>query len=171
MNVIQTAQKYIGYLEHSSEELLGVFNANVGRGGYTIFAYFISKYYRWRNFYGVPWCALFVHSVFIEAFGKARAKQLLGKPHPGSRVLYRRLKRKGQITDIPSEGCIAFLTNGTRIDHCGIVVCVEDGDVITVEGNTTDPTGIFEEREGGAVAQRVRKLTDPALVCYGKVGN
>ena len=168
--VVKTAQKYIGYLEHLDNDLLGVFTANPGKGGCTIFAYLINRAYRWRNFSGVPWCATFVHSVFIEALGKKEAKKLLGKPYPGTRVLYRRFKRKGKLTDQPKAGDIIFLTNGGGVvDHCGIVVEVDGDRVITIEGNTTDTTGVFEEHEGGAVAQRVRELTDPAIVCYGEV--
>lgn len=163
--MIEAAKKWVGYLEHKSEELLGVYRANVGKGGCTIFADIIRRHYRWRNFMGLPWCATFVHAVFIEAYGKERARKMLGKPHPGSRVLYRRLKH----TDKPTVGCVVFLTNGSRVDHCGIVVAVEGDTVITVEGNTVDPSGVFAEHEGGAVAQRVRKLTDPAIVCYGEV--
>lgn len=168
--VVKTAQKYIGYLEHLSDDLLGVFQANTGKGGATIFAYLISRAYRWRNFSGLPWCATFVHAVFIEALGKAKARKLLGKPHPGARVLHRRLKRRGLLTDKPSEGAIIFLTNGSgRVDHCGIVACVDGDAVISIEGNTVDPSGVFEKHEGGAVAQRVRKLTDPKIICYGGV--
>jgi hypothetical protein len=165
--VVKTAQKYIGYLEHLDNDLLGLFTANTGKGGCTIFAYLVNRAYRWRNFSGLPWCATFVHSVFIEALGKEKARKLLGKPHPGTRVLYRRFKRNGKLTNTPKPGDIAFLTNGRRIDHCGIVVCIEEGRVVTIEGNTIDPSGVFQKHEGGAVAQRVRKLTDHAIVCYG----
>ena len=116
---------------------------------------------------GLPWCAAFVHAVYIEALGKEKARKLLGKPHPGSRVLMRRFKRRGRLTDTPKVGDIIFLTNGDGlVSHCGIVVCVEDDTVTTVEGNTIDPTGGVKRHEGGAVAQRVRKLTDPAIICY-----
>lgn len=166
--VVKTAQKYIGYLEHLTNDMLGVFMANTGKGGCTIFAYLINRAYKRRNFSGLPWCATFVYAVFIEALGKEEARKLLGKPHPGSRVLLRRFKRR--LTDKPKAGDIIFLTNGDgRVNHCGIVVCVEGEEIITIEGNTTDPTGVFEEHEGGAVAQRVRKLTDPKIICYGGV--
>jgi len=168
--IVKTAQKYIGYLEHLDNDLLGVFTANSGKGGCTIFAYLINKSYRWRNFSGLPWCATFVHAVFIEALSKEKARKMLGKPHPGTRVLYRRLKRKDRLTDTPKEGDLIFLTNGSgRVDHCGIVVYLERDMVITVEGNTVDPSGVFEKHEGGAVAQRVRELTDPKIICYGEV--
>ena len=168
--VVKTAKKYIGYLEHWNDDLIGVFGANVGKGGHTIFAHHIRRAYPWRNFNGVPWCATFVHSVFLEALGKQRARELLGKPHPGTRVLLKRFRRRGMLTDRPRQGDLIFLTNGSgRADHCGIVVEVEPDRVITIEGNTTDPTGIFQPHEGGAVAQRVRRLDDPAILCYGGV--
>lgn len=167
--VVKTAQKYIGYLEHLTNDMLSVFMANPGKGGCTVFTQIIGSAYRWRNFSGLPWCATFVHAVFLEALGKEKARQLLGKPHPGTRILYRRFKRKGRLTDTPNDGDIVFLTNGSKVDHCGIVVCVEEDRIITVEGNTTDPSGVFEKHEGGAVAQRVRMLTDPTIVCYGEV--
>lgn len=163
--VVKTAQKYIGYLEHLSNDALSMFHANTGKGGCTIFAHIVGTAYRWRNFSGLPWCATFVHAVFIEALGKEKARKILGKPHPGARVLMRRMK----LTDKPKEGDVIFLTNGGKVDHCGIVVCVEEDRVITIEGNTVDPSGVFEKHEGGAVAQRVRELTDPAIVCYGEV--
>ena len=167
--VVEIAKHYVGYLEHTTDDMIGVFRANVGKGGCTLFAWIISMHYRWRNFMGVSWCATFVHAVFIEALGKEQARKLLGKPHPGTRVLMRRLKRKGKLSDTPKEGCIVFLANKDKVDHVGIVVGVEEGRIITVEGNTTDPSGIFAEHEGGAVAQRVRKIDDPKIICYGEV--
>lgn len=165
--VVKTAQKYIGYMEHLSNDMLSMFHGNMGKGGCTIFAHIISKAYKRRNFSGLPWCATFVHAVFIEALGKEKARKILGKPHPGSRVLLRRFRRR--LTDNPKAGDIIFLTNGGRVNHCGIVIGVDGNEIITIEGNTVDPSGVFEKHEGGAVAQRVRKLTDPAIVCYGEV--
>lgn len=168
--VVSTAQKYVGYLEHSTNDLLGVYQVNTGKGGCTIFAYIISRAYRWRNFQGLPWCATFVHSVFIEALGREKARELIGKPNPGTKVLYRRLRRKGKLTNEPKAGDVIFLTNGSgNVEHCGIVVCVDSDSVITIEGNTVDPNGVFKEYEGGAVAQKVRKLTDSKIICYGEV--
>lgn len=168
--VVKTAQKYIGYLEHMTNNMLSMYHANLGKGGCTIFAHIIARAYKRRNFSGLPWCVTFVHAVFIEALGKKQARKILGKPHPGSRVLMRRFKRKGRLTDNPKAGDIIFLTNGDgKINHCGIVVGVEDGNITTIEGNTTDPSGVFEKHEGGAVAQRVRELTDPKIICYGRM--
>ena len=171
--MIKTAKKWVGYLEHQTNEQLGYYTENIGKGGCTIFSIIIARHYRWRNFSGLPWCATFVHAVFIEAIGEKRARELLGKPWPGTRVLARRFKRSGRLMDkdyIPSPGDLIFLHNGDgRISHCGIVEKVEDGTVTSIEGNTVDPTGRFEPHRGGAVAVRSRKLTDPAIVAYGRI--
>ena len=71
---------------------------------------------------------------------------------------------------IPAPGDLIFLHNGDgRISHCGIVEKVEDETVTSIEGNTGDPTGRFEPHRGGAVAVRIRELTDPAIVAYGRI--
>ena len=71
---------------------------------------------------------------------------------------------------IPNSGDIIFLHNGDyRISHCGIVEKVDGDTVISIEGNTVDPSGNFVESQGGAVAVRKRKLTDPAILHYGKL--
>lgn len=173
--MIKTAEKWVGYLEHNSNELLGYYTENVGKGYCTIFSVIIQKYYRWRNFTGLPWCAVFIHAVFLEAYGKDRARELLGKPHPGTRVLARRMKRRGWLRETndysPQPGDLVFLHNGDyRISHCGIVVEIKDDELISIEGNTTDPSGNFDPDQGGAVAIRIRKLTDPAILKYATTG-
>lgn len=168
--MIDAAKKWVGYLEHKSNDRLGFYQGNVGKGGCTIFAMMIWRHYRQLNFSGLPWCAVFVHAVFIEALGKDKARSLLGKPQAGTRQLLRRFKRRGLLRAVPKPGDVVFLTNGSgRVEHCGIVVAVDGDEVITVEGNTVDPSGIFQKHEGGAVAQRVRKWYDPAIVCYGGI--
>lgn len=171
--MINSAKKWVGYLEHKSDELLGVYTANIGKGGCTIFSEIVRTHYRWRNFSGMPWCVVFVHAVCIEAYGVEKARQLLGKPHPGSRVLARRMKRKGCMMDadyIPSPNDIVFLHNGDgEISHVGIVESVVGGTIVTIEGNTIDPYGNFPENRGGAVARRTRNLTDDAIVSYAKL--
>lgn len=171
--MIDAAKKWVGYLEHQTNELLGFFTANAGKGGCTIFALIVVSHYKWLNFSGLPWCATFVHGVFLDAYGAMTARELVGRPHPGTRVLARHFRRKGRLMSpeyMPSEGDIIFLHNGDgKIGHCGIVEKVEDGVVISIEGNTTDPTGYFKPHQGGAVAVRKRKLTDPAILYYGQI--
>ena len=122
---------------------------------------------------GLPWCATFVHAVCLDAYGKKKARKLLGKPWPGTRVLARRMKRRGDYMEkgyIPEPGDIIFLHNGDgRISHCGIVERCENGMVTSIEGNTVDPSGTFEITQGGAVAVQTRSLHDAKIVGYGRL--
>ena len=36
--IVTEAQKWVGYLEHADEKMLGVYQANVGGGNATVFA-------------------------------------------------------------------------------------------------------------------------------------
>lgn len=160
-------EQYIGYLEHATRNALELPTANPGKGGYTIFAEMI-KVTQHRNLQRVPWCATFVHAVINRP-------DLLGKAHPGVRVLQRRMQRKKYWRDksyAPLYGDLIFLSNqGTaQVDHCGIVLYTVYGIVVSVEGNTVDPSGFFLPEDGGAVAMRVRQITDPKIVGYASIG-
>lgn len=171
--MINEAKKWVGYLEHQSNDLLGIYTANVGKGYCTIFSEIIRQYYRWRNFTGVPWCATFIHAVALESLGTSKAREILGKPHPGTKVLARRLKRKGRLTGrdySPHPGDLIFFHNGDgMIGHCGIVESVDGIVVTTIEGNATDPTGHFTKAQGGAVSRTTRQLTDQSIIGYGRI--
>lgn len=173
MSVVTVAKKWVGYLEHQDSDLLSIPNANIGKGSHTIFAEIIAKHYPWRVFQGLPWCAVFVHAVFLEALGKNQSKRILGKPWAGTRLLARRMKNKGLLRDkdyLPKPGDIIFLTNsGSRVEHCGIVIHSTPTTVITIEGNTVDPSGHFEPDYGGAVAQRERELSDPKIINFAEI--
>ena len=173
MTVAECAKQYLGYLEHETPDMIGVFRANPGKGGYTIFSEIISRFYRWRNFQGLPWCAVFVYAVYLEAMGR-EAEKLLGKPHPGTKVMARRFKRRRRLRDKsyrPKEGDIIFLSNfgNQEIGHVGIVVGMDAQMVYSVEGNTIDTSGVFRREDGGAVALRGRLFDDMAIVCYGEI--
>lgn len=172
-DVVAEAAKWIGYLEHKDLKFIGLFKVNAGKGGYTAFAELIRLKCR-RNFQGVPWCAIFVHSCFVNVYGRKGAKALLGRPHAGTRVLARRMRKKGWWRDAdytPVPGDIIFLANdGVTIDHCGIVTDADLETVTSVDGNTVDPSGFFTKEEGGAVALRIRQINDPRIIGYGQIG-
>jgi hypothetical protein len=155
-----TASDFVGYLEHRTPERLHEFTENPGKGGYTIFG-------AAAGLQGLPWCATFVHAVLNRP-------DVLGRPHPGCRVLARRMKRKGLWRSkdyTPKPGDLIFLANnGKRIDHCGIVESCDGSTVTSIEGNAVDPSGVFRPEQGGAVARRTRALTDPRLVGYAAIG-
>lgn len=166
---VDEARRWLGYLEHRDERLLGVYAANAGKGGCTIFAA-VTKLPQ-----GLPWCAVFVHAVYWQALGAEQAEALLGRPHPGTRKLARRMRHAGRWRGreyIPRAGDIIFLSPARdgSIGHCGIVEAAEGGEVASIDGNTTDPGGHFAPREGGAVARRRRRLDDGVIVGYGALG-
>lgn len=173
LDVAAEATKWIGYLEHKDGGSLGLYSVNVGKGGYTAFAEIVRQKCG-RNLQGLPWCAIFVYACFVNVYGCERVKKLFGRPHAGTRVLVRRMRRRGLWRDAdytPAVGDVIFLANdGKRLDHCGIVVYVDHETVSSVDGNTVDPSGIFTELEGGAVALRERQLTDKRIIGYGMTG-
>lgn len=154
-------QDWIGYLEHQSNNKLNDFQSNQGKKGYTIFGQI-------THIQRVPWCAIFVHAVINRP-------DLLGKPHPGCVILKRRLKRKGLWETnnyLPQPGDIIFcsIQKNKKPTHCGIVEKVIDNQVVSIDGNTVDPTGYFKPEQGGAVARRIRALDDPIIIGYGAIG-
>lgn len=167
------AEKYLGYLEHADGRLLGVFDANVGKGGCTLFADMV-RAASGRKLGRLPWCVTFVYAVFIESLGLERTQKLLGKPQPGSRTLARRLRRRGLWRGrgyVPARGDLVFCTNdGRRIQHVGIVLDCDGERVTTIDGNTVDDTGHFAPQQGGAVAKRTRPLDSQIIIGYGKTG-
>lgn len=168
MTVVEEARRWLGYLEHQDDRLLGVYTANPGKGGYTIFARMAGLPQ------GLPWCVTFIHAVYGAALGKVQARRLLGRPHPGTRKLARLLKQRGQWRGrdyLPAPGDLIFLSPARdgRIGHCGIVETVRDGTVVSIDGNTADPGGHFPPEQGGAVDRRTRALNDPVVVGYGEM--
>lgn len=162
-----TAAKWVGYLEHKSPERLGYFTENVGKGYCTIFASILWETQR-VNLMGLPWCATFVHAVVARP-------DLLGRAHPGCRVLERRMRRKGfwRGRDYrPRGGDLIFCANACdgRVDHCGIVESCDGETVTSIDGNSVDPSGVFSPEQGGAVAIRMRALTDPRIVGFAAIG-
>ena len=160
------AADWVGYLEHQTPDKLWHFTANYGKGGYTIFADMIAQEQR-INLQGLPWCATFVHAMINRP-------DILGKAHPGTRVLARRMKRKGLWREkdyVPKKGDLMFLANFKRIDHIAIVESADEKTVTTIDGNTHDPKGRFTFEEGGAVERCVRDKTDKRIVGYASIGH
>lgn len=157
---------WIGYLEHEDPRQLGVFDANVGKGGCTIFAQMV--YERWGvNFLGWPWCTTFVFAVHPEA-------EKLGPPCLGARTLARRMLLTGRWRGrhyVPKPGDLIFCRNHwwERIGHVGIVIEADGETVTSIDGNTVDPSGVFDRLDGGAVARRVRRRDDPKIVGYAEI--
>ncbi len=160
------AARWVGYKEHLTPERLTHFTANIGKGGCTIFAAMIwAKQH--RNLMGFPWCVTFVHAVIDRP-------DILGKAHPGSRVLMRRMKRKGLWRDtdyIPKENDLIFCANDEEhIDHVGIVLSADGESVTSIDGNTHDQDKVFRWEDGGAVAIITRDHNSSTIKGYAAIG-
>ena len=114
----------------------------------------ITKYGEFTKANGLAWCGSFVNwcahqagvklpSMVSTAMGAARMKDVgrwhTENPQPGDLVFF----------DFPHDGI-------DRISHIGIVVAVQDGAIITVEGNTAPAGG--NQRNGGMVMIKTRSL-------------
>lgn len=146
MKQIEIAKKYLGF-----RELPG----NAG---------FVDKLFEmklrvlgWKK--GQAWCSYFMWLVFIEAI--ADRKDELNKLFSAGAVkTFDNFKTAGfKITQDPTVGALVIwqkYVNGvpTWQGHAGICIEVlEDGEYVTIEGNTNAMGG----REGDRVATKVRK--------------
>lgn len=157
-----------GYLEHRSPFDLQDFTANTGKGNCTIFAEMVyqrtGKYLQF-----LPWCVTFIFAVYEHP-------RRLGKPCAGVSTLRRRMVLRGKWRGIKyraKRNDLIFCRNlpGGAIDHVGIVLWADDQHVVSIDGNTVDPTGVFEPSDGGAVAIRKRSLSDWHIAGYAKLGD
>lgn len=125
-----------------------------------------TKFGKWNNTDGQPWCGAFVNWVFSHArvkcpnctftpAGAAKFKALRtwhekGEPLPGDVIFF----------DFPHDGV-------DRISHVGIVVrALANGKILTIEGNTTLKGAKGDERNGGGVAVKERKMSE--IVGWGR---
>lgn len=125
----------------------------------------LTKYGEWQGLNGNPWCGMFVNWVFNRAHVKIPNCTYTPAGADG-------FKRQGRLLE---EGIIApgdvvffdFPNDGVdRISHVGIAVHqYANGDVLTIEGNTTGHGLKGDERNGGQVEIKRRKRSD--IVCYG----
>lgn len=163
-DVIKVATKYIGYLEKKSDKLLDDFTANAGKGNYTRFAREYKKI-TGVNYQGQAWCDMFQNVIFVEAFGKEKAKELLigFSAYTPSSAQY--FKSKNQWSDNPEVGDLIFFKNNLRICHIGLVTKVTDTTVYTIEGNTSGGSDVIAN--GGGVCSKHYNLSNTRIAGYG----
>lgn len=138
-DVIKVAESYLGYTE---KDLLGdIYTNKVGHKNFTRFA----EYYKnltGENLQGQPWCAMFVCSVFAEAYGREAARQMLINFFAWTPEGAENFKKSGRwkpAGQVPGFRDVVFFSNGgKRIDHVGVVVDVKSNGFYTIEGNTGD---------------------------------
>ncbi|MDF2590481.1 MAG: hypothetical protein K0S41_4324 [Anaerocolumna sp.] len=165
-DVIKVANKYVGYLEKASNKNLDDFTANAGKGNYTRFAREYKKF-AGIDYQGQAWCDMYVDTIFVEAFGKDKAKELLGgfSAYTPTSAKYFKSKNKWHENN-PQVGDIIFFKSSHRICHTGIVVKVSNTTVYTIEGNTSAGEEVIPN--GGAVCEKEYSLNNPRIAGYGR---
>ena len=160
--VIEVAAGEVGYLEKKSAKQLDEKTANAGDANYT-------KYARdlYPNLQGQAWCDMFVDWCFVQAYGEATAKKLLGgfsAYTPDSAQYFK--DRKQWHPSSPKKGDVIFFENSERICHTGIVYKVDSDTVYTIEGNTSAGEQVIPN--GGAVCKKSYKLYNSRIAGYGR---
>lgn len=175
-NVIQIALAEVGYQEKETNACLDDAASNSGDENFTKYARDLDK----LNFYngrknGFAWCDVFVDWCFVKAFGEMEARRVTFQPllhllnkGAGCRYSFGYYERKGRIFRTPEIGdqIFFFAADGTTICHTGLVWNTDDTYVYTVEGNTSDQSGVVEN--GGSVCKKQYLLTDPRLAGFGR---
>ena len=161
--LIQIAQQEVGYLEKRSNKDLDSKTANAGSNNYTKYGAYFG-----HNGPDAYWCDYFVDWCFVQAFGSANAKRLLGGGFSGyTPTSAQYYKNKSQYHKSgPQPGDQIFFRNSVRICHTGIVYKVAGGKVYTIEGNTSAGATVIPN--GGAVCQKEYLLTAGGIDGYGR---
>lgn len=164
--LIGIAMNEVGYLEKKSNAQLDSKTANAGSGNYTKYARDLVKEIGSPYAQGVPWCDMFVDWCFIRAYGKEKAKEMLGgwsAYTPTSAAYY---KNKERWHTSPQPGDQIFYINNIRIYHTGIVYDVDRTKVYTIEGNTSGGSGVIAN--GGGVFKKSYPLDYLRIAGYGR---
>lgn len=160
--VIEVAMGEVGYLEKKSNSQLNSKTANAGSANWT-------KYGAYFSTNPAAWCDMFVDWCFVQAYGRANAKALLGGKFSGytptSAQYYKNMGR--WHTKNPQVGDQIFFKNSVRICHTGIVYKVTSTTVYTIEGNTSAGNDVVIAN-GGAVAKKSYALNNSRIAGYGR---
>ena len=164
--VIAVAEAEVGYLEKASNNSLDSKTANAGNKNYTKYGRDLVKWI--GSPYGInyQWCDQFVDWCMIKAFGKDKAKKLLGgwsAYTPTSASFYKDMKRWHST---PQRGDQIFFRNSERICHTGIVYKVTGSYVYTIEGNTSGASGVISN--GGGVCKKSYAQSNSRIAGYGR---
>ena len=173
--VVALAKSEVGYLEKASNKDLDSKTANAGFNNWTKYARDLDAagfYNTKKN--GYPWCDVFFDWLLYKCFGLEMLMKMTGQPKGAansgagcgdSMFFYRQI---GQVFDNPKPGDQIFFWNSTRTAkaHTGLVVKVENGRVYTIEGNTSDSSGVVAN--GGCVCEKSYDLGYNRIAGYGR---
>lgn len=172
-DLLKVAAAQVGYLEKESNKNLDSKTANAGDENFTKYSRdFDTKY---KTFYngkkqGADWCDIFVDWCFVEAFGEKAALELLGQPKKscgaGCYWSANYFKQIGRFSKKAMVGAQIFFIDGDGdICHTGIVEKVGTKYIYTIEGNTSNASGVVAN--GGGVARKKYELNNSRIYGYG----
>ena len=172
--VIKIALAEEGYQEKSREAYLAnpmvleSKDAGAGEDNYTKYGRDMHKIYPSVMDFPASWCDCFVDWCFMQAYGIATAKSLVGGNFDDYTVASADMyKRKGAwYTSNPQPGDQVFFQNSQRICHTGLVLGADSHRVYTIEGNTSPASGVI--RNGGGVYRKSYELNHPRIAGYGR---
>ncbi len=166
--LITEAKRWTGYLEKANASQLNRFKANAGDRNYTRFAVDYCKYFgeNLNTYQAQPWCAMYVSTVFANAFGAENAEKLLYGHYAYCPYGVQNFKNNNAWHSEPQTGDVIFFSSGIRASHTGIVISVDDRRVYTAEGNTSSADGVVPN--GGCVAQKSYSLGYSKILGYGR---
>lgn len=171
--VIATAKAEVGYLEKKSNANLDSFSANAGYNNYTKYARDLDA----TGLYNFPkqgysWCDIFVDWCFVKTFGLNAALKMQGQSMHGvgagcteSASYYKSI---GRFYRSPQPGDQIFFSSnsGKTMYHTGLVYKVDNNYVYTIEGNTSNASGVVSN--GGGVAQKSYRKDYWQIGGYGR---
>lgn len=165
--VIAIALAEVGYTEKNSNA--DIYRSDrAGNKNYTKYGKEMHDIYPSVMDYPAYWCDAFVDWCFYKAYGVATAKSLIGGNFDDYTVASAQMykNKKAWYTSNPKVGDQVFFKNSTRICHTGIVYKVTSVYIYTIEGNTSGGSGVIPN--GGCVAKKQYKLTNPSIAGYGR---
>ena len=158
--VLDLAAKYIGYKEKASNKDLYSFEANAGKGNYTMFQAELAKAGFWNNNkQGYEWCTSFAAWCFWRLCGD-EAKQILcltGDYGASCTAWAGYYKAAGRLFSKPKVGDQYFQRGSDgKPCHTGLVESVSGNAFTTIEGNA------------GNMVKRVNRRLDSTVYGFGR---
>lgn len=115
---------------------------------------------------GVAWCDIYSDWCFVTAFGVELAKKMIGGWSAYTPTSAQYYKKMGRWFTTPKPGDQIFFKNSMRICHTGLVYAIDDKNVYTIEGNTSNSKGVVAN--GGCVVKKSYELNNSRIAGYGR---
>ena len=156
--LIQIAEAEVGYLEKKTNSNLDSKTGNAGYNNWTKYARDLNEagYYN-GNKNGYAWCDVWVDWLFLQLCNgdAVKAEWLIcqtGDYGASCNCSMNYYKAAGRFYKSPKVGDQIFFGSATNASHTGIVYKVDGSKVYTIEGNTSNASGVVAN--GGGVCKK-----------------